>query len=180
MAAETVKRVASLASAAFEKYQKELHRFLVRRLRDRQDAADLAQEVYLRLVRVENSEWVRKPQAYVYGVASHVVSEFRMRSEKDWVTFDSEAVERLADHPAHLPPDELAEQLGLERQLEEVLGELPPTHLAVLLLHKRDGLSYEAVAEQLGISVHTVQKYLYQAKTRVRARWKQMDKEDAR
>src|SRR5262249_27959627 len=151
-----------------------------RRLRDRQDAADLAQEVYLRLLRVPNGEWVKKPQAYVYGVASHVVSEYRMRSEKAWVTYDSEAVDRVAEHPEQAVPDELTMQLALERQLEGILSELPPTHLAVLLLHKRDGLSYEAVAERLGISIHTVQKYLYQAKTRVRARWKQMDREDSR
>lgn len=170
-AKSTIGRAASFAGAAFEKYQKELHRFLVRRLRDRQDAADLAQEVYLRLVRVENTDWVRKPQAYVYGVASHVVSEYRMRSEKESVTFDSQAVERVAEHPSQMAPDELADQLALERQLERVLGKLPPTHLAVLLLHKRDGLSYEEVAQKLDLSVHTVQKYLFQAKAQIRTAW---------
>jgi RNA polymerase sigma factor (sigma-70 family) len=87
-------------------------------------------------------------------------------------------VEQLTEHPDDLSIDPMPEQL--ERQLENALRELLPTHLAVLLLHKRDGLSYEAVAERLGISVHTVRKYLYQARTQVRARWKQMDKRASR
>lgn len=180
MTVAPIKRIANLASAAFEQYQKELHRFLVRRLSDRENVADLAQEVYLRLTRIENAEWVEKPQAYIYGVAAHVVSEFRMRSKRERVAYDSEAVEQLTESPSETSLDVMPEQLAFERQLEAVLSELSPTHLSVLLLHKRDGLSYDDVAQRLGISVHTVQKYLYQARTQVRARWTQLDKEALR
>ncbi len=175
MQTESSKQTDGLAGTALEKYRKDLHRFLVRRLQHAEDAADLAQEVYLRLLRVENSEWVRKPQAYLYGVAAHVVFEYRMRTEKEPVTFDSEVMEQLAENPAGVQPDELGDRLGLERQLERLLGTLPPTHLAVLLLHKRDGLSYEEVARKLQLSVHTVQKYIFQAKARIRMEWQRQE-----
>lgn len=163
------------ARPAFEKYERELHRFLARRLQRAQDAADLAQEVYLRLTRLENADWVRKPQAYLYGVAAHVVSEFRMRAERDPVDFDSESFERVAASPEQAMPDQLAEQLDDQRQLERILAQLPPTHLAVLLLHKRDGLSYEEVAEKLQLSVHTVHKYVVQAKAQVKMQWQGLE-----
>src|SRR5690242_5837159 len=93
---------ASLAASVHEKFHAELHRFLVRRLRGEQDAGDLAQEVYLRLLRMEKSELVRKPQAYIYTVASHVAHQFRMKNEASLVTFDSETLEQAAEDPEHV------------------------------------------------------------------------------
>ena len=156
----------SLTELAFGRYGIELHRFLLRRLRRAEDADDLAQEVYMRLLRRNRDEPVLNPRAYVYRIAAHVVAEFRTRSEhgQDTVVFDSEAVERAEAWE----PDVLAERLSMQRQLERALAELPPTHQAVFLLHKRDGHSHEEIAAKLKLSPHTVEKYLIQAKARMR------------
>src|SRR5688572_33285442 len=74
---------AAFAATAFEKHYRELHRFLVRRLPRTQDAQDVIQEVFLRVLRLPRTELVRKPQAYVYGIASHVAHEMRMRSQHE-------------------------------------------------------------------------------------------------
>ncbi len=165
--------VESRASAvdAFSRYDRELHRFLVRRLGSTRDAADVAQEVYLRLTRLEDLSSVRDPRAYLYGVATHVVLEYRARAQRDPVTFDSDTVENVSRDAAYAAPDTLAERLDTQRRLERALSSLAPTHLAVLVLHKRDGLSYEEVAGKLGLSVHTVHKYVIQAKAQVRLAW---------
>src|SRR5688572_11890169 len=139
-------RTAGWVAAVFEKYQAELHRFLVRRLRAGQDSDDLAQEVYLRLLRLERSEIVQQPQAYVYTIASHVASQFRMRAERGLVTFDSQAADAAAERPASFASDEMIERLGSEAEVERILGLLPPTHRAVFVLCKRDGLSYANIA----------------------------------
>ena len=166
-------QAASFAATAFEKHYRELHRYLVRRLPRTQDANDLIQEVFLRVLRLPRTELVRTPQAYVYGIASHVVHELRMRLQHERVTFDSHAVDHLSEQPSELPPDELAERLSTQRQLEQALARLPPTHQAVLLLHKRDGLSREEVAIALGLSAHTVKKYIFQAMAQMRAEWRE-------
>ncbi len=171
--AGTTKAAAKFAQAAFEKHYRALHRYLVRRLPRKQDANDLIQEVFLRVLRLDRSEMVRKPQAYVYGIASHVVHEHRMREHGDRVTYDSHAVEQMAEHPAELSPDELADRLGLQREFARALARLSPTHQAVLLLHKRDGLSREEVAVALNLSAHTVKKYVCQALAQVRAEWRE-------
>ena len=57
-----------------------LTRYLRRRLPGRIDPQDLAQEVYVRLLRVEQLEHIKEPQAYLYRVASNVAAEWRMRA----------------------------------------------------------------------------------------------------
>lgn len=168
----SAERAPSPLSSAFVKYEKDLHRFLMRRLKCDEDAADLAQEVYLRLLRVEHSELVRSPQDYLYGIAAHVVYQFRMRVRNNVLTYDSDAVEELAEKPSHIDgPDELPERLNLQRELEHALAQLPPTHQVVFVLRKRDGHSVQEIATQLGLSAHTVKKYLFQAKAQIRAQW---------
>ncbi len=162
----------ALTVSVFGRYGRELHRYLARRLRRPADADDLAQEVYLRLLRRNRDEAVANPRAYVYRIASHVVSEFQSRTAhgEDHVTFSSEAVEHLDRHPPEVASeDELAERLHLQREIQQALSQLPPTHQAIFLLHKRDGHSHEEIARKLEVSMHTVEKYLVQAKARLRA-----------
>ena len=159
-----------LAGSAAQRYARELHRYLLRRLRKPQDVDDLAQEVYLRLLRLDEAKCVQTPLAFLYGVAAHVVADFRlqMSTEESHLTFDEDAVQQWSEHPVDVLPDELAERVALEQQLEWALKQLPPTQAAVLLAHKRDGLSYEEVAKKLKLSVNTVEKYLTQAKAKLR------------
>lgn len=162
--------VADFATSTFGRYRRELHRYLMRRLRQPQDADDLAQEVYLRLCRLDDEKTVHKPLAYLYGIASHVLADFRIEveHERERVACDSEIADEWAEMPSCVLPDDLADRLNLQQQIDAALAQLPPTHAAVLLAHKRDGLSYEECAEKLGLSVFTVEKYITQAKARIR------------
>lgn len=165
--------VDAFASAAFRLYQPELQRYLLRRLHRPQDVEDVVQEVFMRLLRIPDKDLIHNPRAYLYGIALHVVREFKARDQKagTWITFEPEAIVRQAEHPEETWPDELPDRLSLQRQLERALGRLPPAHRTVFLLHKRDGYSYEEVAKKLRISVHMVDKYLLQAKVRLRTGW---------
>lgn len=148
-------------------YGSELHRFLVRRLKRSEDAADLAQEVYLRLLRLPRTDLIRKPQAYVYFVAAQIAAEHRMREQHRPLVFDSEALERLTDENAFARSEDIAENLNQEQQVRRLLLKLPVTHRNVLILSKRNGLSINEIAAELGISPHTVKKYLYEATARI-------------
>jgi RNA polymerase sigma-19 factor, ECF subfamily len=157
-----------LATAVLERYGRELHRYLVRHLHRTQDAGDLAQEVYLRLLRLEKSELVRQPNAYVFFIAAQVVSQFKLRTRSEPIVYDSDIAQERTENPSHFRPDELGDHLQAQRQLEKFLAELPPTHRDVLLLRRRDGLSWAEIARALGLSVHTVKKYLHEARARLR------------
>jgi RNA polymerase sigma-19 factor, ECF subfamily len=164
-------RQQSVAASACEQYHAELHRFLMRRLHSAQQAQDIAQEAYLRLLRVEHSELIRQPRAYLYRIALNLVTEFRLRARRDPVTYDSETLEELAEKTGEELSDE-GERVADAEQIELLLAQLPPLYRAIFVLRKRDGLSYPEIAQQLGVSVHTVKKYLARAVAKCRhARW---------
>src|SRR5688572_1049177 len=98
-------RAQTFAASVFDHFRQHLHRFLMRRLRSDQDAKDLAQEVYLRLLRVEDTSQIIEPLAYTYRTAANVVTEFQMRRQRERVRFDTEAVEHRGEHPEELWPD---------------------------------------------------------------------------
>lgn len=152
-----------------EQYGKPLERYLARRMRGGQDARDLAQEVYLRLLRVGKADLAKDSPAYLYWIASHVVYEFKLRARRERVSFDSEVLDAWTEHPPQVAPDAMSEGLNLEHQLDRALKQLQPTYRAVILLHKRDGLSFAEVATQLGLSKHTVKKYVGRALAALRA-----------
>jgi len=167
----------SSGAATFLQFRAGLQRFLMRRLHDAHDAQDLAQETYLRLLRVERGDLVRNPQAYLYRIASNLVYEFRLRERQEAVTFDSLALEHAAEHPQELRPDEATERIMSEEQLQAVLMQLSPIYRAILLLRKHEGQSYPQIAATLGISVHTVKKYLARAVAQCRAAdWEHPDR----
>lgn len=152
-------------ASSFRDYDKHLHRYLSHRLGP-QDAEDLAQEVYLRLLRMDGEKCVQKPLAYIYGIASHLVADYRSDSRRQRELLRDEKEENLEEGWEII--DELAERLNLQQQLERALARLPRTQAMVLLAHKHRGLSYEEVAAELGLSIHTVEKYITQAKARIR------------
>jgi len=65
--------------------------------------------------------------------------------------------------------DDAGAHIDAPEQLEYVLRQLPPMYRAVLLLRKRDGMSYAEIAQKLKLSVHTVKKYLARAVVQCRA-----------
>lgn len=146
-----------------------LRAFFYRRVRHVQEAADLAQEVYVRLLGAD-TEAIRNPEAYLYTVAANLAREHAVHSRgpRQAVDINSPAVQ---DQLAVLP------DLGGEvdrtvrvRRLKEVLDQLPPRCHAAVLLQYQQGLSYAQIAEQLGVSSHMVKKYLSQALVHCRRR----------
>ncbi len=159
----------TLAGAAFTEYSAELHRYLARRLAHPEDANDLAQETFLRLIRVERPERIRRPVAYLFSIAAHLIREFRLREDREHehVTFDSETLEQAEETVPTAGNEEPGYRLNLEQQLVRGLLKLPRTQRAVLLLVKRDGLSHEEAARALNLSVHTIERYVVEATARM-------------
>jgi RNA polymerase sigma factor (sigma-70 family) len=148
-----------------------LRRFLASRLRHgAADVQDLAQEVFLRLLRIDHHETIRSSEAYLYMVAFHVLHQHVLRRSAM-----PEAVEitALIDQLESAPGSDPVTQSETQQQLEELHGalqQLSPKAQAVLLLHRRDGYSLEEIGAQLGISRAMAAKYLSKALLHCRQR----------
>ena len=158
----------STAAAAFNKYAPSLHRYLLRRIRRGADVTDLTQEIFERFLRVTVADSIRNPQAYLFRIASHVVSDALLRDEQTVVTYDSKAADEAAENIDLATPDDMVERMGFAQELQRVLAQLPDRHRAVLLLSVRDGLSHKEVARRTGLSVSTVGLYACEARARIR------------
>ena len=167
--AETKKR---LVERLFAEHGGVLQAFLFRRVRRPPDAADLAQEVYLRMLRVPDIEAIRNPQSYLLTVASNLVKEharhgYEERSALD--VQDPQVEEQLAGLSSFAGDLDIDHDHRVKR-LREVLDQLPPKCRAVVVLQYWHHQSYEEIAQQLGISTHMVKKYLSQALVHCRRR----------
>jgi len=133
-------------------------------------APDLAQEVYLRMLRLNDAEAIRDPEAYLFTVAGNIAKEqaVLVRRARSSVEVD-QAMDEPQLHDLPMFEHELDAQTRVQR-LREALAQLPPKCQAAVILQYRHGLGQREVAEQLGISTHMVKKYVAQALVHCRRR----------
>ena len=99
------------------RYGRRLLSFFTQRLRNRADAPDLAQEVFLRLMRVEHHETIRSPEAYLFTVASHVLHQHALRQASTPASID------ISELFAELQPtsdDDLPARVDAQQRLEQI------------------------------------------------------------
>jgi RNA polymerase sigma-70 factor (ECF subfamily) len=156
--------VASIAAT----YGSKLVRFFAARLRVASEADDFAQEVYLRLLRLDRPDLIRQPEAYLFTIAANIVREQALKraTRPVLVGLDETSVGDLltdAIHSSAMTPEEIAFEADRIRELETTLAELSPKARAALIWHRRDGMTYNEIGRRLGVSRNMVKKYLSRA-----------------
>jgi RNA polymerase sigma-70 factor (ECF subfamily) len=127
------------------------------------DVPDVAQEVFLRLLRVERQDVIRNPEAYLFTVASHVLYQHTLNKSMDPIFVDiTDAVSELATSAGEDPSSQVENQSRIEL-LEKALARLPPKVGAALVMHRVGGFTVSEIAERLGVSRDSVKKYLMRA-----------------
>lgn len=139
-------------------HNEDLVRYISRRVRSSADAREIAQEAYVRLLRLDRKDLIRDPRSYLYRIAANVLYEFQLKQRADHDGLLRWHQEMGLDADAAADPQ--IEMLALRRTMEAVLAQLSPKCRAVLILHRRDGMTYQEIAEQIGISASMVKKYL--------------------
>jgi len=141
----------------------QLRRYLLARVRNAADVPDIVQEVYLRMMRVPNVESVRSPEAYLFTVAQHVLQQHTLKASAAPVSADLAHLLTERTPGTHADPAlEVHAEQCLER-LQGGLDRLSPKARATFLLSRRDGLSFDEIAQRLGTTRHMVKKYLMKA-----------------
>jgi RNA polymerase sigma factor (sigma-70 family) len=149
----------------------DLVRFISRRVRSVVDARDLAQETYVRLLRLERKDLIRDPRPYLYRVAANILYEFELGRKADLAGQTRWSAKIDADSHVEYADDDV-ERVMLKRRLESVLRGLSPKCRAVVILHRREGMTYEEIGRRIGLSPSMVKKYLAQGLKHCRDRLK--------
>jgi RNA polymerase sigma factor (sigma-70 family) len=158
----------NFVSAIAIRYGERLRSFLSKRLRNEADAPDLAQEVFLRLMRVEHHESIRSPEAYLFTVASHVLHQHTLKQSATPISVDISELFADLQLTSGSDPCSNADIAQRIENLERSLKELPPKISTTLMLHRFAGFSIEEIGQHLGVARPTAKKYLARALTHVR------------
>ncbi|WIG94862.1 sigma-70 family RNA polymerase sigma factor [Myxococcus sp. SDU36] len=154
--------MAEFVKSSFFAYRRELQAFLKRRLGDRQLAADLLQDVFVRVVeRPRNSE-EENARAYLYRVATNLAIDHERQSARRAQVFGGmEGAGATPDgHPA---ADRVLESRAQLERVYAALASLPPLTQEIFRLDRVESLTYRQVAARLDISESSVQKHLARA-----------------
>ncbi|MBL8268767.1 RNA polymerase sigma factor [Steroidobacter sp.] len=145
--------------ALARRYHAELLRILRARLPNAQDADDLAQEAYTRLLRYEGRIEPDQLRPVLFRIASNLMTDHWrwMRLRQAGTQLPIEELEFDSEEPSHDRHVDAEQQL---RRLEQVVLGMPEKRRLVFLLSRIEGLSNAEIATRCGISIKTVEKHL--------------------
>lgn len=134
------------------------------RLRNLADAQDLASETFLRVVGSRDVTQVQEPRAFLTTIAKRLLFTLWRRRELEQAYLDT-----LAQRPEDLAPSPEDRALLLEtlEHIANALDGLPLKARQAFLLSQLDGLGYQAIADELGISHSTVRRHMADAFGRI-------------
>ena len=137
------------------------------------DVDDVAQEVFLRLLRFSNDIAVENPQGYLFRIAANVANEWRMHSCIRHPHHDC-WLEDLQTKGEDEPENALA-RASANRHIQAVLEKLPTRKREVLLLHVNEGLTYKQISKQQRLTYRIVVRDLTRAYSQLRMQLKLED-----
>ncbi|HHM9106082.1 sigma-70 family RNA polymerase sigma factor [Pseudomonas aeruginosa] len=137
--------------------------WLRRRLGCPQNAADLVQDTFVKVLVSRQAARIDEPRAFLTTIARRVLCNHYRRQD-----VERAYLEALACLPEREVPSEETRAIVLETllELDRLLDGLPPLAKETFLLAQLDGLGYAEIAAQLGISLSSVKRYMLKAAQR--------------
>ncbi len=153
----------------FKEWRKPVRHWLSRRAAvPAAELDDLAQEVFLRLLRYSEKTAVENPLGYLLRIAGNVASEWRERARvskphgQEWL--DDLLIESDKE------PENSVCQARTDESVQAAVDKLPYRQKEVLLLRVNEGLTYKEIAERLQLSPRVVLRDLSRAYSQLRLR----------
>ena len=159
----------------YREHHRWLHGWISQRLGCAEQARDLAQDAFIKVMKQRRMPVLHQPRAYLSSVARNLLVDlFRRRS------VESAYLEALARQPegAAISAEDRHSIVETLLQIDQMLDSMGERTRKVFLLAQLDGLSYVAIARQLELSVTTVRKHFIRAMTQYLALVEDVQVED--
>lgn len=162
-------------AALVERYQERVYGICYGILQNRDDAWDAAQEAFVKVYRnLHRFDGDSAFYTWLYRITHNLsIDHYRAKRRRRAVDLEDHrgAEQALAEHRPQLSGD--PEHNRARRELHEVLhramDQLSDKHRAIIVLREVEGLSYEELAEVLGIQKGTVMSRLFHARKNLQA-----------
>jgi RNA polymerase sigma-70 factor (family 1) len=152
----------------FGLYNKRLYAFALSIIKNKEDARDIVQEVFLRIWRnryalAQDSSF----QSLLFTISYHLIVD-KMRKKMSEEQFKDQLLRKAIDKGS--PVEEEVEFNELNVLYNEVIEELPSSRKQIYKLHRFEHLNYEEIAQRMNISVNTVRSQMNKALAYIRKR----------
>lgn len=157
---EEERRRAESVADLFRAHNQALVRFLVLRLQSVQEAREVAQEAYVRLLQLDKPALGNFMRAYLFRIASNIAVDRLRRRNSESRMARRELFDELDYHQEPERRTAAAQELEL---IHDCLDELPENCRDAFLLNRLEGLSVADIAERLNVSGRMVRHHLQRA-----------------
>ena|SRR5437899_3638768 len=158
-----------------ERHAERLFHYLIRQLQNETEAADLAQETFVRVYQNSSRYDARqKFSSWLYAIATNLVRDrFRWRSRHPNVSLDHDDVDGRPGLQSTLPeleptPREAAQIREQAEMVQNAIAKLPEDLRTPLILFEYEEKSHAEIAEMLHCSAKAVELRLYRARQKLR------------
>ncbi len=157
---------AELVGRLFREHNEALIRFLMARLRSYQDAREVAQEAYVRLLSLDELSAVSYLRAFLFKTAANLAIDRQRRAAALVRATELPLFNELAD--VRTPERRTADSQTVHA-LERLIAAMPAKCRQAFVLYEFDGFEFTAIADRMGISERMVRKYVMRALLHCRA-----------
>ncbi|MFN8645748.1 MAG: sigma-70 family RNA polymerase sigma factor [Gemmatimonadales bacterium] len=160
------------------RYERPVFSLILRMVRDRQLAEDLAQETFIKALNAIGSYRPEfKFSSWIFKIANNAAIDQLRRREVDTLSIDGapnatsaddiEATALQVGDKGETPLAELeARELGTH--IERAIAQLRPEYRSCIMLRHVEGLAYEEIAQLLDLPLGTVKTYIHRARHELR------------
>lgn len=145
----------------FESTKDKLYAFVLKHTRDRHQTEDILQHCYMKLWEHIKDVDPSRIDNLLFTYARHRIIDLVRQQQTSIITFKNVDEEEHQTNEASAEKELVNKELN--QQVQTLINKLPPKRKQVFVLVRKHGLSYDQVAEQLGISKLTIKKHMNEA-----------------
>jgi len=152
----------------FNQYHQKVYRIAYGVVRQREEALDIVQEVFIKLFRsIRQFQGKSRFYTYLYRMTMNTAIDHTRKMKKvPSFSMDEEEGFQLSDD-AERRPDRILDHKELEARVKWAMDQLSPDQKAVLIFREVEGFSYQEIAEATGSSIGTVMSRLHYGRKKV-------------
>ena len=173
---DNAEREAELLADLDARFRRPLMTFFLRRVGNRQDAEDLTQETFLRLLGSSSFISAAQASSYVFRVATNLLTDQHRRRavhrQKPFSAYGDDLIEYISNKitEAREPERVLIGQESLA-EVYRILDALDARTRNIFVLYRLEGMKQKDIAALLGLGLSTVEKHCMIAMTTLAAQF---------
>ena len=163
-----------------ERYRARIYTFILRIVKDREEASDIAQEAFIKVYSsLQSYDPARNFSSWLFKIAQNISIDYLRKRHPEEISihaaFETKDGEVSLQLPSReLEPDRELEGMEVHEAIEVAVSDLDPIPRSAILLRHVEGRTYEEIAEILGVPLGTVKTHIFRARRLLRARLKKL------